>query len=45
MEEELITITKKEYEQLKKCQRWLDCLKTHGVTDDYPYELCVEENE
>lgn len=29
--EEMITITKKEYDDLKKDQKWLQCLEAAGV--------------
>lgn len=43
MEEELITITKKEYDSLKESQQWLTCLEDAGVDNwqgiEYAYEL------
>ena len=33
MSEEMVTITKKEYESLKKSDRWLSCLESAGVDD------------
>lgn len=43
MEEELITITKKEYDSLKEAQLTLRCLEDAGVDNwqgiDYAYEL------
>ncbi len=43
MNEETVTISKKEYESLKKNARWLQCLKRAGVDNwqgiDYAYDL------
>jgi len=48
-EEELITITKKEYELLKESHRWLGYLEFAGVDNwvgiDYAYELLREASE
>jgi hypothetical protein len=47
MNEETITISKKEYEQLKKDQHFLECLQGAGVDNwegyDYAIELMQEE--
>ena len=54
MEEELITITKKEYDSLKEAQLTLRCLEDAGVDNwqgiDYAYELkrellCLDEKD
>lgn len=49
MNEETITITKKEYESLKEDARWLQYLEGAGVDNwegyDYARELWREENE
>ena len=43
MNEETVTISKKEYESLKEDARWLQCLENAGVDNwpgiDYAYEL------
>jgi len=51
MEEETVTITKEEYEELKKRSNWLTCLEHAGVdnwvgwehagelADDYGFEV------
>jgi len=43
MNEETVTISKKEYESLKEDARWLQCLESAGVDNwqgiDYAYEL------
>jgi hypothetical protein len=47
-EEETVTITKKEYEQLLRDSEWLSCLEAAGVDNwqgfDYAREI-QEENE
>jgi len=49
MSEETITITMKEYEQLKHDQYFLECLQGAGVDNwdgyDYAIELMDEEGE
>jgi hypothetical protein len=49
MNEETVTISKKEYESLKEDARWLQCLEGAGVDNwegyDYARELLNEEND
>jgi len=49
MNEETITISKKEYESLKEDARWLQCLENAGVDNwqgiDYAYEIKRREGE
>lgn len=49
MNEETVTISKKEYESLKEDARWLQCLENAGVDNwqgiDYAYELKRETNK
>lgn len=49
MNEETVTISKKEYESLKEDARWLQCLEGAGVDNwegyDYAHELLNEEND
>jgi hypothetical protein len=49
MNEETVTISKKEYESLKEDARWLQCLENAGVDNwegyDYARELLNEEND
>lgn len=47
--EEMITITKKEYDRLKEDSEWLDCLEQAGVDNwdgiDNAMEIKREEQE
>jgi hypothetical protein len=49
MNEETVTISKKEYESLKEDARWLQCLENAGVDNwqgiDYAYDLKREMDE
>ncbi len=49
MNEETVTISKKEYESLKEDARWLQCLENAGVDNwqgiDYAYDLKREMEE
>jgi hypothetical protein len=49
MNEETVTISKKEYESLKDAARWLQCLENAGVDNwegnDYAYELWRENEQ
>jgi PHD/YefM family antitoxin component YafN of YafNO toxin-antitoxin module len=49
MNEETVTISKKEYESLKEDARWLQCLENAGVDNwegyDFARELWREDNE
>lgn len=49
MEEEMVTITKKEYEDLLDSQKWLDALEGAGVDNwrgcDYAVELYRNEED
>lgn len=41
MQEETITITKTEYEELLAAQRWVDCLEGAGVDNWEGYDEAV----
>lgn len=49
MNEETVTISKKEYESLKEDSHWLQCLENAGVDNwegyDFARELWREDNE
>jgi hypothetical protein len=49
MNEETVTISKKEYESLKENARWLQCLENAGVDNwpgiEFAYELKQEAKE
>ena len=40
--EETVTISKKEYEQLQKDQRFLECLRGAGVDNWEGYDYAIE---
>ena len=42
MQEETITISKTEYEELLGAQRWVDCLEGAGVDNWEGYDEAVE---